>query len=296
VPPRIEELVQRLARVRGVRAVVLGGSRARGTHTDSSDHDLGLYYAADDPIDVAQLNALIASVDDTHRSGLATAIGGWGEWINGGAWLKVDGQQVDLLYRDLGRVEAVIRACLKGCIKVAYQPGHPHAFVSSFYLAEVALCRVLADRSGEIAALRVLVMPYPGALRHALIRRFTWEARFALDNAARAVNRRDVAYVAGCGFRCVACMLQVAFAINREHWMNEKGALAMAERFAVGPPQMRARIEQALGELQADAGALQRCVSALGAVCGELEALADAALAGFTPVAGVAAGFTPPRP
>lgn len=34
----------RLGALPGIRAVVLGGSRARGTHRPDSDWDLGLYY------------------------------------------------------------------------------------------------------------------------------------------------------------------------------------------------------------------------------------------------------------
>ena len=40
----IDHIVQRLRRVEGVVGIVLGGSRARGTHTPDSDIDLGLYY------------------------------------------------------------------------------------------------------------------------------------------------------------------------------------------------------------------------------------------------------------
>lgn len=43
-----DEELQRLAdtvlEVPGVRAVMLGGSRARGDHTPESDVDLGIYY------------------------------------------------------------------------------------------------------------------------------------------------------------------------------------------------------------------------------------------------------------
>ena len=38
----IRDIVDEVKRVEGVRAIVLGGSRARGTHTPSSDIDLGI--------------------------------------------------------------------------------------------------------------------------------------------------------------------------------------------------------------------------------------------------------------
>jgi predicted nucleotidyltransferase len=40
----IDALVPQLADLPGVVAIVLGGSRARGTHRPGSDWDIGLYY------------------------------------------------------------------------------------------------------------------------------------------------------------------------------------------------------------------------------------------------------------
>ena len=109
-------------------------------------------------------------------SSSVTAVGEWGPWINGGAWLTVDGRRVDLLYRDLGKVRAVIEACHAGQVERVYQPGHPHAFVSSIYMGEVALCRVLWDPDTVLGPLKRQCDPYPAALREALIRTFFWEA------------------------------------------------------------------------------------------------------------------------
>jgi len=83
----INKLVAQLIAVPSIRAIVLGGSRATGSHTEQSDIDIGLYYDPDAPIDVAALERLAAEVDDTRRSGLITPIGEWGPWINGGGWL-----------------------------------------------------------------------------------------------------------------------------------------------------------------------------------------------------------------
>ncbi|MGS2647610.1 nucleotidyltransferase domain-containing protein [Streptosporangium sp. LJ11] len=73
-------LAQRLARIPGVVAVVLGGSRARGTHRPDSDIDLGLYYRGD--LDVTALRAL--AEQETGEQTELTAPGGWGPWVDGG--------------------------------------------------------------------------------------------------------------------------------------------------------------------------------------------------------------------
>ena len=43
--PFLDRLVSALAEVPGVAAIVLGGSRARGTDQANSDYDLGLYFS-----------------------------------------------------------------------------------------------------------------------------------------------------------------------------------------------------------------------------------------------------------
>ena len=235
----LRELVRSLSDVPGIRAIVLGGSRARGEATAQSDYDIGLYYEPETLIDVRRLAEVTGSC--------VTAIGDWGPWINGGAWLTVAGQRVDLLYRDLAKVRNVVEACHAGRIERVYQPGHPHAFVSSIYLGEVALCRPLWDPDGALAALCRACDPYPAALADALIRTFLWEARFAVENALHGRGKDDPAYVAGCAFRAVACLCQSLFALNRVYLLNEKGATQAVEKLPRHPTGFATRVAQAIG-------------------------------------------------
>ena len=275
IQTRIDELVTALAAVRGVNAVVLGGSRARGSHTAASDYDLCLYYDPAEPLDLDALAAIATAVDDTHRADLLTPIGGWGPWINGGGWLTIDGAAVDLLYRDLARVDAIVAACRRGEVEIAYQPGHPFGFVSAIYLAEVALCRVLWTRNGRVAALKEQSCPYPPALKQALLDKFAWEIAFSLQIARKSASRGDVTYAAGAAFRGVACLLQVLFALNTQYWMNEKGAVDLAQHFARTPANLKTRIEDAFGMLSADAVNINMAVDILEDLAGDVAALVD---------------------
>jgi hypothetical protein len=241
----LDRLVRAFSGVLGVRAIVLGGSRARGEASARSDYDIGLYYEPGEPIDVGRLGKAVTGLPGPVTS-TATAIGEWGPWINGGAWLTVEGVRVDLLYRDLGKVRGVIEACRNGRIERIYQPGHPHAFVSAIYMGEVALCRLLWDPDNVLDRLKRLCEPYPEALSEALIRSFFWEARFALENAAHGRGKEDPAYVAGCAFRSIACLCQVLFALNRVYLLNEKGAVAGVERLARKPDDFAARVNRAI--------------------------------------------------
>jgi hypothetical protein len=268
--PNDDVLLGSLARafggVPGLRAIVLGGSRARGEATAHSDYDIGLYYEADHPIDVGRLAKAAMLLPGASASSV-TAIGEWGPWINGGAWLTVGGQRVDLLYRELGKVRDVIDACRAGRIERVYQPGHPHAFVSAIYMGEVALAQVLWDPEQVMVSLKRLCTPYPPALAEGMIRAFLWEAKFAVENAAHGRGRDDPAYVAGCAFRSVACLCQSLFALNGAYLLNEKGAVLAVERLPRHPIDFAARIAQAIAAGAAGLPVLKALVEETGQLC-----------------------------
>jgi len=231
--PLLARIIPVLADVPGVAAIVLGGSRARGTAHDASDTDLGLYYRDNAAPDIDRLRAVVTGLVDDPTAAHVTPVGEWGRWIVGGAWLAIGGHKVDLLYRSIDQVTMVIDACRNGEISMHYQPGHPHGFCSAIWMGEVALCRALHDPDGLVAALKAKTAPYPPALRDALVRRFQWEVLFAIENAELALPRGDSTHIAGCAYRALACIAQVLFALNGQYLINEKGALAQAANFPV---------------------------------------------------------------
>ena len=245
----LRRLVVALSAVPGVEAIALGGSRARGTAVATSDYDIGLYYRANRPIDVAALGEVAITLDDRGAEASVTPIGGWGPWIDGGGWLVVDGAHVDLLYRDIDRVAAAIDDAHAGKVERFYQPGHPHAFLPTIYMGEAASARLLHDPAGALAALQGRTAPYPAALARALRERFEWEAEFALANARKSLDRGDVSYLAGCAFRAVACLCQTLFALNGVYLLNEKGAVAAAGGFARAPSDFTVRVTAVFADL-----------------------------------------------
>jgi len=245
----LRRLVVALSAVPGVEAIALGGSRARGMAIATSDYDIGLYYRANRPIDVAALGKVAAVLDDRGVEASVTPIGGWGPWIDGGGWLVVGGVHVDLLYRDLDRVGAAIDDAQAGKVERFYQPGHPHAFLPTIYMGEAACARLLHDPAGTLAALQRRTMPYPAALAGALRERFEWEAEFALANARKSLDRGDVSYLAGCAFRAVACLCQTLFALNGVYLLNEKGAVVAAGGFARTPSSFAVRVAAVFADL-----------------------------------------------
>src|SRR5437762_1954083 len=162
--PLIDTVVDRLAAIGGITAIVLGGSQATGTQRQDSDVDVGLYYHAAEPIDIAALRAVADDLNDTPDP-VVTERGGWGPWVDGGAWLTINGQRVDLIYRNIDRVAEVIAACQQGKTEFHYYQQPPYGFRSQIYLAEVTFARVLHDPDGAFARLRQCIDGYPPALR-----------------------------------------------------------------------------------------------------------------------------------
>ena len=268
-----DRFVERLKQVPGIVAIVVGGSRARGTADTFSDTDLGLYYDRQSPLNVRALDGVAAECDDRRCAGLVAAIGEWGPWINGGGWLQMDGHPVDLLYRETTKVEAVLDDAINGLIEIAYQPGHPFGFLSSIYVSELALCAPLWDPDHWVEKAKAKINGYPERLRRELVRRFVFEADFSLLICSKSVNRSDVTYVAGCLFQSIGGVLQILFALNRTHWMNEKGALAIADRFDLVPRHLKERIEKAWQLLETNPSSLNEATRTVRELTEEVKCL-----------------------
>ncbi len=268
------ELADQLVAVGGVVAVALGGSRARGTHRPDSDIDLGLYYRG--PLDVAALRALAGQRADEPVE--ITEPGGWGPWVDGGGWLTVRGWRVDWIYRDLDRVHRVWDDCRHGRYEVGTQAGHPLGFYSHAYAGEVALCRVLADPTGELADLRARTGRYPPALGGALVRGL-WEADFAVGLAGYGAAGADPTYAAGCLFRAVGVACHALHGHARRWLINEKGMVASAGALPGAPPGFAGRAHALL----ADVGASPDRVARTVAQAHELVAQVRAAVSRPTP-------------
>jgi hypothetical protein len=244
---RLGELAARLTEVPGVTAVLLGGSRARGTHTPESDTDLGVYYHR--PLDVAVLGELARTFGGPAAR--VTPVGGWGPWVDGGGWLTVDGAAVDWIYRDLDRVTGAWADAEQGRYEFHGQAGHPLGVPDFAYAGEVALGVVLADPDGELTALRSRMSSYPPALREALVAGL-WEADFLVGLGRKAVTRGDAAYVAGCLFRLVGVCTHALHGAAGRWLVNEKGAVAATAALPGAPPRFREQVDAVFTAVDGD--------------------------------------------
>src|SRR5690625_1809206 len=222
----VENIIHRISKeienIPGVAGVVLGGSRARGTHHSTSDIDIGIYYDESTGFDVNEVGRIATKLDDEHEENLVSSLGEWGPWINGGGWIVVQGYHVDLIFRDVKRVSQVIDECRLGNVSSHYHTGHPHAFLNVMYMGEISICKILTDPTNQLSNLKAKTKPYPQALKNAIIGYFTFEASFSLMFAKDNIDKDDVSYVAGHCFRTISCLNQVLFAMYEEYCINEK--------------------------------------------------------------------------
>jgi len=137
LPAAVAELVDELSSTSGVVAVTLGGSRALGTNAKASDWDLGVYYRGS--LDLTRLAA----------RGTVYPPGSWGRLMNGGAWLRVGGERVDVLFRDLDAVEHWTRKAEQGQFEVDSLLGYLAGVPTYLLAAELASCRTLTGTLPE---------------------------------------------------------------------------------------------------------------------------------------------------
>ena len=225
---RLHDLANDLCSVSGVRAVALGGSRARGTHRPDSDFDLGVYYEGD--LDLVALEQLASRWADTPVP--VAAPGAWGPWVNGGAWLTIDGSPVDWILRDVHRVREQCERARRGEFGFHAQAGHPLGFLDVSYAGEAATAVPLCDDDSILAELSARVSPYPDALRTALIRNL-WQVDFVLDGAEMGAKAADVAYVTLCLTTAAMFTAHGWHALAGEWVTNEKALVPGVARLPV---------------------------------------------------------------
>ena len=234
----MRELAEPLSRIPGVVAVTLGGSRATGAAREDSDWDFGLYYRE-------RIRA-----DDVRALGFEGTVaepGEWGRIVNGGAWLTVEGQRVDLLYRDLDVVEHWAAEAEQGRFEIDRVEGHVAGLPTYVLAGELALCEVL---HGELPR-----PGFPDALRRSAPPRWRSLSTFALDLAETAAERGDVV-------TCTGLLAQAA--IGEAHArLAERGEWALTEKGVARRAGLGAHVESTLAAPGDRAFELRRSVAAM---------------------------------
>lgn len=255
-----------------IQAIVLGGSRATGTATEQSDIDIGIYYDSG-KVDYEELNAIAKQLDDAHREHLICKEGEWGNWVNCGGWLVINGYHVDMIMRDWTRVKDILQATDEGVCSCHYQTGHPHAYIDVMYRGGLASCKVLYAKGNEFLEKKQQAEVYPPSLKKSLMEFFLFEADFSCMLAEKSAESNDTYYLAGHLFRAVSALNQVLFAFNEQWLLNEKKAVFRVETFLLKPHNYHERVDRIFGLVKT---APSLSVQELRKLCSELKTLCSA--------------------
>ncbi len=239
----MEELVDRLAALSGAVAVVLGGSRALGSHDAQSDWDLGVYYRGE--LDWRPLEQL----------GPIYPPGSWGRVMNGGAWLSLDGVKADVLFRDLAFVEHCTSRALEGAYDVDALLGYVAGVPTYSLMAEAATCAVLR---GELEQPR----SFPEKLAERAPPRWRIHRDFSLDYARQLARRRDLVPALGQMAKAVLEEAHARVCAQRRWTLNEKRLVERA-----GLSSLHAWLVRA----SADAGELEVWIAEAAGLLSSLE-------------------------
>jgi hypothetical protein len=234
-----------------LQAIVLGGSWASDTQRPDSDIDLGLYYRAVTPLDIHHIRKIASELNDFPHPEV-TELGGWGTWVNGGAWLTIQGQRVDFLYRNIDFVSTIVDECNRGKTQFDYLQQPPYGFYSYIYCAETQTCKILYDPLRAIQSLKSKISCYSELLKSTIINGFLWQAEFSLEVAKKSAKRGEAYFVAGCLTRIASCLVQVLYALNEKYFINDKRLYKDAEQFSLKPQDFVMRLDRILGEIGCD--------------------------------------------
>ncbi len=237
LPSHVAALAGELAGLPGALAVVLGGSRASGTHRPDSDWDLGVYYRGSQrPLDPDDLRRL-------GHQGYVSELGEWGPIMHGGAWLTLDGTPVDVLYRDLDAVEHWLDEARQGRFEVLSQNGYLAGAPTYLPVGELALCQPIA---GELPR-----PGFPDALAATAPERWRGRAGVALMFAQAHAAAADVVCCVGMLAQAVLCAAHARLAQRREWALNEKALVRRAglddvQALLAGPGATSAELDDAV--------------------------------------------------
>ncbi len=254
--PDLDRMASELSRTLGVVGVVLGGSRARGDDLPSSDVDLGVYY--EDGFDPRVLSPLASQWSGTHLE--VGPPGSWGPWVDAGAWLSVEGTDVDWILRNLTRVGECWERAKRGQFAFHSQPGHPLGFLDVAYVGELALGQILTDPSGRLSALQQQARRYPPQLAASMMAS-VWEAGLLIDAASKGARRGDTTYVGLCVGRALMVCAHALHARAGRWVTNEKGVVPAVARLPRAPGEFSAGAAAIMSALGADPDSLEDAVA-----------------------------------
>ena len=246
-PSSCRALVEAVRELPGVVAILLGGSHATGFAHAESDVDLVLCYRESSPFDPQAVHAAALPIIDSTELEVA-GFGVWGPWMDGGAWVRIEGQRVDLIWRSVNHYERVVRAALGGHHETHFGQQGPFGYWSGFALGEILHGKLLWGEGQWLGELRTGLQPLPDSFARRVVADALHEAGFFLRAfAAKAVASGDPLTIQGNLARAAWRLRMVLLFRLGTLPIGDAHARALLSRASATMDDAR-RIEAALGE------------------------------------------------
>jgi hypothetical protein len=289
IPPAkaalLAQLLKALKTVPDIAAIALGGSHARGTHTPTSDLDVGLYYFEHSPFDIEAIRKIARQF---ASSGEPTVTGfyEWGPFVNGGAWIENSVCKIDFLYRNSMQLARTIAEAENGIWNHSFDQQPPFGFRSVTTLGEIHCCKSLYDPTIWLAAQKKRVARYPVKLKQRIVQDTLWAAEFAFIHADIFARSGDVPNSVACMTRIFHYLVQALYALNETYFVNDKRDLDEIAKFSRNPANFGARISAILAQPGGTPAALDVSLRNLRTLFQETTALSDGYVPRFKPPEG----------
>ncbi|MGH1365619.1 MAG: nucleotidyltransferase domain-containing protein [Calditrichia bacterium] len=206
-------LVKALKQRSDVHAVAVVGSYASGTQRPDSDIDICAFYRSDLDV-VALADCICGEFGLTSSEVQLTTPGGWGNWVDGGGWLTLEGQRVDIVYRCIDRLEKELDHIWAGEIELDYLQAPAFGYFNFTWAAELRSTDPIFDPDGNIAALIKRMDTFPEVLKIKGSSIFLHAAQFASVIGKKALANENWFTARPCCDRAIWAICLALYSAN----------------------------------------------------------------------------------
>jgi hypothetical protein len=259
--PKIDFIVQHLARLDGLVAFAVGGSSVRQVAGVDGASDIDLYAFVQEPLEADARETLINALGVTNRDNLAVDY--WGasdQWVDPGS-----GRHIDLMYFEAPWMRQEIEAVLDHHrVRLGY---------TTCFCYTIAHATVLLDPHGWLADLqRKCRQPYPEPLRARIVTANHRAMRGILSSyeaqIRKAAARGDLVSVNHRIAALLASHFDILFAANRQLHPGEKRLISLAQELCPARP---ATLESDLAAVLACSGSTAEVVQPVTRLLDQLD-------------------------
>ncbi|ODT82674.1 MAG: hypothetical protein ABS76_06330 [Pelagibacterium sp. SCN 64-44] len=197
--------------------VGLGGAHAKGQADALSDVDFYVF-GTDIPAGERLMEGLAAHLPD------AADFQTWSGTGEAGIDFRLDGQVVEIWFRETAQVLAAAERALAGRFEKEDRVWTPNGFYQSTVLADLMAMQVLGGQDPDFAGLLERILDYPEPLRRAAFEAGLAPQRFWRGNMhlETAIARLDRYYLESILHQMRSGLIQSAFALNRKYFGGDK--------------------------------------------------------------------------